>query len=300
MHKINHYIVNHGDDELKAEHSDSFLFHKSVLDAKNARSSALKKRVDAIEKEIESRFDLYDEKFSNNKLEDIPENTVMQTKREDLNALYKWDAKVFVGLLENLMTVNEVLNDTCPNCDKDSVVSFDHLLPQSKFPEYSDHPLNLMPCCSTCNGKKSANWLESGKRKYLNLYLDEIPDVQFLYCDLSLADDTIVCKFYIDNCNGIEADLYRKIKNHFTDLKLFFRYESRANGIVSDFKTTLKGGKRRVLKGKATKEEIRDEMKDESNDMKEEQGVNSWRALIYEACCNNRDVFEFVYDSIKV
>lgn len=300
MRKINHYVVEHGDDELKAEHSDSFLFHKSVLEAKNSRSSELKKRVDAIEKGIESRFDLYDEKFSDDKLEDIQEDKVMLANKDDLNALYSWNAKVFVGLLEHLMMANTVLNDTCPNCDKDSIESFDHLLPQSKYPEYSDHPLNLMPCCFSCNGKKSANWLESGKRKYLNLYLDEIPDIQFLYCDLSLADDTIVCKFSLDNCNGIDADLYRRIKNHFTDLKLLVRYENRANGIISDFKTTLKRGKRRVLKGKATKEKIREEMKDESDDMKEEQGVNSWRALIYEACCNNEDVFEFVYDSINV
>lgn len=32
----------------------------------------------------------------------------------------------------------------------ETVGTFDHLLPQNEFPNFSDNPQNLIPCCNTC------------------------------------------------------------------------------------------------------------------------------------------------------
>lgn len=155
MRKIPHYAVKHEYDEAPPHHSDSFNFHIAVVDSKNIRSAPLKSRVHAKDDEIEARFDEYDHAFETDTLESIDEDPVMQRMRTDLQSLYNFKSKPFQALHELLIKPDGVLDDTCPNCDKDSVESFDHLLPQTKFPEFSDHPLNLMPCCSECNERKS-------------------------------------------------------------------------------------------------------------------------------------------------
>lgn len=73
-----------------------------------------------------------------------------------------------------------------------------------------------MPCCSEYNERKSSNWIENGKRKYLNLYIDELPDVQYLFCDVRVSGDSIKCDFSLSNLNGIDADLFRKSETTLT------------------------------------------------------------------------------------
>lgn len=298
MKKISHYQVEHKPGEPPQAHGDSFLFHRNVVDSKNIRSAALKQRVTQKDNEIEARFNEYDAAFVADRLEDVAESADMKAMKTDLQALYDYDAKPFANLLDQLITQDGVLDDTCPNCDKDSVETFDHLLPQSLYPEFSDHPLNLMPCCSECNGHKSAVWLEGDKRKYLNLYIDEIPTEQFLFCTLDVVGNSIDCKFHIENINGIDGDLYRKISNHFSKLELLDRYRKRSNRIIMQYKRTLHNGKKRVESGMSTKDDIKAEMLIECLDMKARDGNNNWQALIYEACSNTAAVFDFLYAEV--
>ena len=59
--------------------------------------------------------------------------------------------------------------------------TFDDYVPAVKFPEFAVHPLNLVPCCATCNSTKDADWLTAaGTRQYLHTYSDQLPDVQFV------------------------------------------------------------------------------------------------------------------------
>lgn len=298
MKRIEHYKISHLPDEPKQPHSDSFIFHQKVLDSKNARSATLKLRISKKDSALEGRYNEYDAAFSSDTLEKITEDSGMQAMKDDLQSLYDYKAKPFADLLDTLITHDGILDDTCPNCDKDSVETFDHLLPQSLYPEFSDHPLNLMPCCSECNGHKSSVWLEDGKRKYLNLYLDEIPAEQFLFCTIKVENNNLICDFRLDNKNGIETDMFRKINNHFTKLDLLDRYKRRSSQIISRYKSTLRNGKKRVAAGYSTKDIIRKEMLYESLDMKAREGNNYWQALIYEACSNTTPVFDFIFDEV--
>ena len=296
MRKIPHYAVKHEYDEVPPHHSDSFNFHIAVVDSKNIRSAPLKSRVHAKDDEIEARFDEYDHAFETDTLESIDEDPVMQRMRTDLQSLYNFKSKPFQALHELLIKPDGVLDDTCPNCDKDSVESFDHLLPQTKFPEFSDHPLNLMPCCSECNERKSSNWIENGKRKYLNLYIDELPDVQYLFCDVRVSGDSIKCDFSLSNLNGIDADLFRKIRNHFDALDLCRRYKNRSNQLVTELSSHVQLCKSFTLGDINEKEYVRHILLDEIANRKQQDGCNDWRTLIFEACCNTDEVFDFLYD----
>lgn len=296
MRKIPHYAVKHEYDEAPPHHSDSFNFHIAVVDSKNIRSAPLKSRVHAKDDEIEARFDEYDHAFETDTLESIDEDPVMQRMRTDLQSLYNFKSKPFQALHELLIKPDGVLDDTCPNCDKDSVESFDHLLPQTKFPEFSDHPLNLMPCCSECNERKSSNWIENGKRKYLNLYIDELPDVQYLFCDVRVSGDSIECDFSLSNLKGIDADLFRKIRNHFDALDLCRRYKNRSNQLVTELSSHVQLCKSFTLGDINEKEYVRHILLDEIANRKQQDGCNDWRTLIFEACCNTDEVFDFLYD----
>lgn len=296
MRKIPHYVVKHEHDEAPPYHSDSFNFHIEVVDSKNIRSALLKSRVHAKDDEIEARFDEYDHAFETNTLESIAEEPVMQEMRTDLQSLYNFKSRPFQELHELLIRPDGILNDTCPNCDKDSVESFDHLLPQTKFPEFSDHPLNLMPCCSECNGRKSANWIENGRRKYLNLYIDELPEVQYLFCDVRVSGDAIECDFSLANPNGIDADLFRKITNHFETLDLCRRYKNRSNQVVTELSTQVQLCKSFPLGDIKEKEYVRHILQDVIANSKQQKGCNNWKTLIFEACCNTDEVFDFLYD----
>lgn len=300
MRKIPHYVVKHEHDEAQPHHSDSFNFHIEVVDSKNIRSAPLKSRVHAKDDEIEARFDEYDHAFESDTLESITEDPVMQEMRTDLQSLYNFKSRPFLELHELLIRPDGILNDTCPNCDKDSVESFDHLLPQTKFPEFSDHPLNLMPCCSECNGRKSANWIENGRRKYLNLYIDELPDVQYLFCEVRVSGDAIECDFSLSNPNGIDADLFRKITNHFETLDLCRRYKNRSNQVVTELSTQVQLCKSFPLGDIKEKEYVRHILLDVIANSKQQKGCNNWKTLIFEACCNTDEVFDFLYNNVSV
>lgn len=300
MRKIPHYVVNHEHDEAPLHHSDSFNFHIAVVDSKNSRSAPLKSRVHARDNEIEVRFYEYDHAFETDTLEAIAEDHVMQEMRTDLQSLYNFKSKPFQKLHELLIKPDGILDDTCPNCDKDSVESFDHLLPQTKFPEFSDHPLNLMPCCSECNGRKSANWIENGRRKYLNLYIDELPDLQYLFCEVRVSGDSIECDFSLSNPNGIDADLFRKIRNHFDALDLCRRYKNRSNQGVSDALSMIRVSRRSSGVNGGGKEHVRHNIQCEIAEIKHNEGCNHWKTLIMEACCNTDEVYDYLYNNVSV
>lgn len=297
MRKIEHYVGKHDPNTPSPLQSDSFLFHKDVLAAKNARSIDLVNRINGLNADIEPRFDEYDRAFANDCLEGISENARMKANADDLKSLYKYNAKPFQGLYEFLVKKNGVLCDTCPNCELDSITSFDHQLPQSKYPEFSDHPLNLMPCCQGCNGHKSANWVSNGSRTYLNLYIDDVPDVQYLFVNLTLCGNTIECNFVVENRSGIDAGMFSKIENHYKDLLLCTRYRKKANMVIEDVRNVLTIGKRNVSAGKMSKEDVRQDILETVRLLKQRFGCNYWKVLIQEACCNDPVIFDYLYNN---
>lgn len=283
MKKIRHY------------EGDSVAFHDEVVANKHSHPTApgYKKRIGELKTISEPRFREYDEKFDHDKQEELEEVVYTEQQTKDLKSLYKYDLEPFAILNIDLSKdENGRLQPYCPLCDMEGISSFDHILPQSKFPEFSDHPRNLIRSCQKCNGKKSANWKEEGKRRYLNLYIDEMPTEQFLFADVEIdaESDTLAVEFKVDNRNGIEVDMYRKVSNHFADLEICSRYDEGACEVISSLQDDVVNN----LDQGISKEDIKAGILNKCRREQGRYGVNYWRAILKKACAEKDEILDFI------
>jgi 5-methylcytosine-specific restriction endonuclease McrA len=176
---------------------DCFGFHKSVVDSKHACES--KERLIILNPEIEKVYKTFEKQFSDKCLNTLVPNSYFTPYRDDLYTLYKFQSAVIKKLRDEIrqLQVRTIIN-TCQNCTIDSVNSLDHILPKGKFPEFVVNPKNLFPCCSTCNSYKNDSIENKDNVGFLNLYLDELPQTQYLFVDILLdKDNEIDFRFYI-------------------------------------------------------------------------------------------------------
>lgn len=75
-----------------------------------------------------------------------------------------------------------------------------------------------MQCCMTCNGKKSKIWRTETDRIFLNLFIDEVPNHQYLFVRGELIEGTPVFSFRLEQPTEIDDLFYAKIVGHYTGL----------------------------------------------------------------------------------
>lgn len=221
---------------------DAFSFYENVIESLNSskKDPEFKERVSLLNSDIEILFKEYNSKFDSDQLESIVANGYGNQEKTDLLNLYKYRRKVLQELKTEITTTefNRVIN-TCQNCTINEVNSFDHFLPKGDYPEYSVHPQNLFPSCTYCNGKKSTAWKEGNTRLFLNLYLDRLPDVQYLFVSTEISDNTISARFELENRNNIPIEVFNLIENHYLKLGLLERFAVNIDEVVTSFKTDL-------------------------------------------------------------
>lgn len=279
--------------KIKEYQEDSFEFHKKVVDSKHKRTTdpTYKDRVRALNTIIERKFKEYDTYFNRDDLASLSPKNLTNEQRNDLKALYDYGTKPFQQLNDILTTGdNGTRQPICPFCTINNVNTLDHLIPKSEFSEFSDHPVNLMPCCSDCNSKKSSNWRDGNTRKYLNLYLDSLPDnSQYLFVYLSIEDATIKVVFFIENRNNIEENLFQKIENHYTDLELCKRFALNCDNSISELKNTLS-----PIKKFLSKEQLKQSVIETETENRLLYGFNYWKSILKIACCENDIILDFL------
>jgi 5-methylcytosine-specific restriction endonuclease McrA len=161
--------------------------------------------------------------------------------KRDLAGCYAPDRKPVHSLLSRIKNLQpQSIRRECLYCGIDKSDTWDHYLPQEMFPELSVHPLNLVPCCSTCNSHKRTRYLLiTGGAAFINLYFDILPDVEFLRANVTTLSDSVVVTFSIDP-GIIPVRLEATVASHFAKLKLFPRYAQEASGIAARLKDELK------------------------------------------------------------
>lgn len=179
----------------------------------------------------------------------------------------------------------------CPMCGITLPRTFDHYMPAVKFPQFAVHPMNLVPCCATCNSTKDADWLTlAGTRQYLHTYSDQLPDVQFL--SVALHENAVLrgvgATFSIRRPAGVRDALWALIESHFNRLKLIPRYDDRGNDeiaeIVSNCRVHLDVGgtdARAFLQGLAV-------------DRKAVYGRNHWIAVLMDAMAQHPNLINWI------
>lgn len=268
------------------------VLHQEIVENKN--NSSVKERL--VNKMSQARllFKNYNRAFSEDSLDNLTPQHFSEQEKIDQHSLYDFRKKEIRELFTELTTRNGHEDVLCPCCMINDASSFDHYLPQSEFPEYIDHSLNLIPCCTECNGYKSANWREAGQRYYVNLYIDDIPNVQYLFVKFSIEYDSLSYKFFIDNRNGVEEILYTRLVHFYNDLHLCERFKRRAYQVVSDLSIDIKRAMTYIPQTQNAINSFRDRIISDERSHQEFYGYNYWKSVLRIACCEDNDVFNYI------
>lgn len=271
---------------------NAYKFHKRVLAGKRNDSKDI---VEKIECKIRRRFGLYKRLMDEDRLEELTQLRLTVERKEALKDLYSYNAKAFRDLKMELTTdEHNRISNLCPCCLLDIVGTLDHIIPKTPFPEYSTHPYNLIPCCSSCNSKKNIDWRIDGTRTILNFYVDDIPNIQFLYAHPMIMNGKLDITYSLKFPDGYDGVMRKRIENHFTRLNLLKRYRENTDDKVSELSSEIKSG---VCYG-VTDDKITRIVKKKAHDMQEKYGINYWVAILNIACAENATVYNYLKNNV--
>lgn len=246
---------------------------------------------------IEERYKAHAEAIGNDALASLNKHPKSLQLRDTLRACYD-------GATQPLKELKQAIRDAqpkrvlkyCPMCGTTLPRTFDHYMPAVAFPEFAVHPLNLVPCCSTCNSTKDDDWLSAtGKRQFLHAYTDEVPNLQFvkvtLHEDQHLAG--VGATFSLERPANVADNVWELIDSHFRRLKLTDRYDERGNDevaeILSDCREFLNAGGqnvRKFLSGCAV-------------DRRAVYGANHWVAVLMNTMAEHPNLETWVHAACK-
>lgn len=216
---------------------DPFTFYKEVCAKK--QTPALLARLLAMDADIQGLFDIYDQHFGANTLQQMTAKGYIDPEKASLTELYNYDSLVLRTLKNKLTTSATGRIVKCQNCTINDVNTFDHVVPQGEFAEFIVHPKNLLCSCGDCNSRKSNVWRQAGHRTTLNLYLDTLPNVQYLFVTADVGNAAIETTFYLDNRNGVDIDFFALLQSHYTKLNLFQRFADGADTVISSLRNIM-------------------------------------------------------------
>jgi hypothetical protein len=265
------------------------FYDELVLTKKNSiKNPNYKARLVTYKTNIGVNFIQYDTNYNDNSLTSMTPSISNTQQTTDLLNLYSYSNSIISKLKIKLTTseFNRVEN-TCQNCTIGEVSSFDHFLPKDEFPEFSVHPKNLIPSCTKCNGKKSVNWRNGLNSLFLNLYLDNLPDTQYLFVNV---DHNLDFTFIIDNRNHINPDLFSIIESHYVKLDLVNRFLENSYKVVSELSNSINS-----FKNKLPRAEIIDSVIETESSNRVLYGSNYWQSILKLALVNNNDFMDNFY-----
>lgn len=260
---------------LNYYNEECFTVYKEAVNNKNDIEK--KKILISVENKIEQQYRVYSDKFQNKKIFEMISESFSDSEKETLIDLYQYKSSIVKKIKNKILDAQiRTINATCQYCTLNSINSLDHFIPKSYFPEFSVNPLNLFPCCQQCNTKKSNLSFNRGESLFLNLYLDELPEKEYLKAEFDFRDEIPLVTFFLHNPNNIEANLYKTICNHYEKLNLLERMREKSNEIVTEIICSLKtiyllNNDTKVLKSFINAEE---------KENKNAYGYNYWKSVL--------------------
>ncbi|TWR24798.1 HNH endonuclease [Mucilaginibacter pallidiroseus] len=222
---------------LRSYDEDSFAFYELVRSRK--RDAALVARLTAMDANMRLLFDRYDQSFAANDLQSLNAHGYVNQDKADLGELYEYDSATLSKLKDRLTTTPSGRLVKCQYCTINSISTFDHFVPQGDFPEFIVHPKNLLCCCGDCNPRKGSRWRNAGQRTVLNLYLDTLPAVQYLFVTVDIGFTSMATAFYLENRNGVDARLFALLVDHYSKLNLYERFSDEADTVITTFRSVI-------------------------------------------------------------
>lgn len=232
------------------------------------------------ESKIFKRYKEFEDAVTSKKIHELSECEEFKRIKDDLAACYSSNI--------TLKNVKEKLKQTnCPYCGITRPNQWDHYLPSSKFPELFVHALNLVHCCSGCNGIKNNFWIDENKKQrlFIHVYSDAIPDEQYLFATLQQSPESVGVTFEIKKPKSCEN--WDVIESHYDELSLIENYNKNSCEVISTVldlwvravKTDIKYG----VAAAQLKAKLIDTIKDSRDSLLEKNyGRNHWHIILHE------------------
>lgn len=231
-------------------------------------------------------------------LEDISDSPFDKDTDEELhtNLMSLYDSKEALK-----KSVTNISGIQCPYCGlNQKPYHVDHYLPNSKYPEFSIYPPNLIGVCSICNtvykGSKIIN--DENERMFFNPYFDTFIElIPFLKCYINLVDDIYPeFTFYIDDVMEIFYPYeYKIIKNHFDNLKLYKSYND--NIVQEVFRRFKKEYVNPITREfyNTTLEDLKRDIQKKINGL-HDKSINHWEKVFFETLLNHEECLNLIIE----
>jgi len=258
---------------------DPFKVFRDVIKAKRSaqRRERLTKRLGS--------FRQYYREYNDAKrhLETIGTRRHKVNQVEDLQHCYLVRTPPLNKLLADIRrNIPPIRSDKCPYCNIEFPKTFDHYLSLSRFPEYSVHALNLLPCCNSCNQIKQEQLLtETGRRKFLNFYFDRIPETRYLVVEIALDPTGAFSAVYrLVRPPWFRRTIFQSISVHFETLNLLERYRQSSNATFSEVQNSM-------LAHHSSRLDVVRFLREDAAMWSNEISPNYWKAVLLEAMASN-------------
>jgi len=132
---------------------------------------------------------------------------------------------------------------SCPICDAEwgyASHTLDHILPESKYPQFAVTPLNLVPTCYRCNHSKSTTVGTQENQGVINPYFNYINLSKYLSCNVYVKSSNLVTNIFLKSESLLDVThlQYQRLKFFYEEVyKLNESYSEIArvsilNGII--------------------------------------------------------------------
>lgn len=257
---------------------DCFEIHNNAVNNKN--NGEQKDNLIALHSLVKSKYNEYEANFVSNNLSQQVACPILAQSKKDLLTLYKYSNKAIKEVRESILNLQpRTIISTCQNCTVDSANTFDHILPKSIYPEFIVNPKNLFPCCSTCNSYKLNN-----SNSFLNLYIDKLPNSQYLFVDVFIDHfGELNFKYFLNNSgSSIPPNFFLILESHYDKLHLFQRFKLKSIEYLSEFESQITRYRKNL-----SINEIINILNDTINDNKEAYGDNYWKCIFEQTLINS-------------
>jgi hypothetical protein len=145
------------------------------------------------------------------------------------------------GKLSALRNSLKLLATECPYCGFGQIQDLDHHLPKAVFKPFSIYPLNLVPCCATCNRGKPRKPRKDENSHLLHPYLEDVSAHDFMEAAVSLdpMHGSLQVKFNVVKTAGMSVELHQRLLNHFDVFDLNERYVAQVNIYLGGLEAAL-------------------------------------------------------------
>jgi hypothetical protein len=252
-------------------------------------------RLTARHRAIRIRYDNLEEAVVEQTLEGLTPSAYLNPLSDDLEVAYTGQTKALRDLKIAIKAVQAPgVLAVCPLCKISLPRTFDHYLPLGTFPEFAVHPLNLVPSCQSCNGKKLEAWLNDGGERFcLYLYGDSIPRLAFIQCRLTAAtanEQNVGVTFELERPTGLRLARWAPIVRHFNRLGLIERYNELGNDELSE----VFGNARDFFDNGGPRNRVRRFIRSGAERLSDMHGLSYWRAELRRRVADAPELFSWL------